>query len=194
MGPPPLASNASSSRSTRDPDASAPEDLDCGDEAANWFNEALGATNLRLHRVVRKPSRNGNVLVTSDASLEELERRSRLDQMARQLQPNIILTGCAAHAEDEWSVIEFRQGDAAAELAPLQPVARGKGATDPMRTLSSYRSGRKLCELPTRHRAHYACHKGDVFFGQCGRSRVLSGHPRLRVKDTVKVYFDDYHQ
>ena len=138
---------------------------DCGDESAEWLSRFLGLT-LRLvrmggsfHRPVKPgKARPGDVvtfadayplLLISEASLDNLN-----DRLAAQheetlpmdrFRPNLVVTGCAPHAEDEWPRIDlggvvFRNAGPCARC-PVTTIdqltaMRGK---EPLRTFATYR-------------------------------------------------------
>ncbi|TNF59494.1 MAG: MOSC domain-containing protein [Burkholderiales bacterium] len=125
---------------------------DMGDVAAQWFSDFLGADapaglrRLRLVRfdpeVRRLSSRRWTadreaqvqfadgfgVLVTSSASLEELNRRLQsagqppVDQ--RRFRPNIVLGGVEAHDEDRIGIWRVEAGGGQALLDNVKPCAR----------------------------------------------------------------------
>lgn len=182
---------------------------DLGDEAAAWFSEALQKPNLRLlrftgSRPTPEPSKYGEgyttfsdgfpVLLTSEASLSELERRSGLEGMAERMRPNVVVAGCSAHEEDRWTEIQWARGEARASLRLPKPCARcnvprvdpatGVVGPDPLRFLKRYHSGRQLLEGDTPHKDHYANNRGEIFFGQ-NVNLALAGDVVLRVGDPL---------
>ncbi len=138
---------------------------DCGDEPAEFLSSFL-ATRCRLVRIgaafrrpVLKPAARADdvfhfgdgapVLVISEASLADLNDRiaahgEEAIPMDR-FRPNLVVTGCAASAEDTWA--RFRVGTATFRAAG--PSVRcivtttdqftGERGREPLRTLATYR-------------------------------------------------------
>jgi uncharacterized protein YcbX len=121
---------------------------DLGDAAAQWLQQALGLPGLRLVRfdpaVKRACSTKWTqgvpastqfadgypVLVTTDSSMEELNRRvAAMDQPAvgmERFRPNVVLAGLPAHDEDHVGPLEVlaEGGTVAARLELVKPCAR----------------------------------------------------------------------
>lgn len=115
------------------------------------------------------------VLVISQGSLDDLN--GRLDDpisMAR-FRPNLVIAGCAPHAEDTWQRI--RVGDA--ELALVKPCDRCV-----LTTLDPVSAMRDPTQEPLRTLATYRRWDGKVWFGQNATPRVLG---RIQVGDRVEV-------
>jgi len=164
--------------------------IDHGDEAAEWLSTFLGLP-CRLVRIAdeftRKVSRkyaqreNDQVgfagrfpfLLTSEASLADLNSRLSSPLPMNRFRPNIVLRGCAPYAEDTWKKI--RIGDI--EFAVVKPCARciittidqqtAQIGKEPLKTLATY-----------RHTA-----RGVVF----GQNLIHSSTGIIRVGDTVEV-------
>ncbi|XP_048735272.1 mitochondrial amidoxime-reducing component 1-like [Ostrea edulis] len=107
--------------------------MDCGDEAARWFQKYLEAEGVRLvvssgsmpkkdSSEERKPWENpaqpgdmalfsdfGGYLVMNAASLNALNERLERKVTFRTFRPNIVISGCESFAEDCWD--ELRIGD-----------------------------------------------------------------------------------
>lgn len=87
------------------------------------------------------------VLLVSDASLAELNRRLEVPVGIERFRPNLVVTADAAHAEDNWSTLTV--GEARLQLAwpcsrcALITVDQESGERDtegePLRTLTNYR-------------------------------------------------------
>jgi uncharacterized protein YcbX len=162
---------------------------DAGPAAASWFSELLDTTC----RLVRLPSssvrqvhlgyaKEGDrvgfadgfpFLLISQASLDELNRRLDEPIPMNRFRPNIVIDGCAAHAEDGWRRVIL--GRVAFRVA--KPCARcvvtttdqetGARGPEPLRTLATYRRS------------------GDrVLFGQ---NLIHDGLGRLRIGDRVEI-------
>lgn len=182
---------------------------DQGDSAAMWLREALDMDGLYLVRFVGsrpspEPEKFGQgftqfsdgfgMLLASEASLDELGRRTGLRRMADRMRPNITVTGCSAYEEDTWSAILWEERGCTAELKLPKPCSRctiprvdpstGIPGPDPLTLMKPYRSGRALFNDATRHKSHYQAHKGEIFFGQ-NVNVVLSSNVELRVGDVV---------
>jgi hypothetical protein len=116
------------------------------------------------------------LLVLSAAALEELNGRLAQPLDRRRFRPNLVIGGCAAHAEDGWRQIRI----GGVELAMAGPCDRcvmttidpASGQRDPvnepMRTLAGYRRGTD----------------GRVYFGCLAIPRRTG---RLRLGDPVEV-------
>lgn len=132
-----------------------------GRDAAQWFSELLG-TPCRLVRMppstVRQVdqhfARAGDqvgfadgfpFLLLSEASLTELNRRLEEPLPMDRFRPNIVVRGCAPHAEDGWSRIEigglgFRVVKPCARcVITTTDQATGERGREPLRTLATYR-------------------------------------------------------
>ncbi|CAH8236858.1 Flavodoxin reductases (ferredoxin-NADPH reductases) family 1 [Vibrio aestuarianus] len=158
------------------------------DDADDWFSEALGQrvellfTGEQSNRVREKIGHNVSfadgypVLVISQASLDELNRRSPEQHSMDQFRTNLVVTANEPFAEDGWKRI--RIGDV--EFESVKPCERcilttvdvNKGefrpTKEPLRTLSQFRANER----------------GGVFFGQ---NLVAKNEGMIRVGDTVEV-------
>lgn len=119
--------------------------FDMGDVAAQWFTDFLGRparlvrfdpahrrlSSFRWTGGIEAPNQFSDgfpVLVTSEASLGELNRRLQTTgqppvDMAR-FRPNLVLRGMEAHDEDRLGVLRIDTGAGVAELKPVKPCAR----------------------------------------------------------------------
>ena len=142
---------------------------DCGDEAAKGLTEFLGL-EVRLvragrdyNRVVpekRTPEslkgRDGlpvafgdafPFLITSIASIGDLNTRLDMPVPMDRFRPNIVIAGCGPYEEDTW--VRIRIGDV--EFVAAGPCGRcaivttdqhsGERGTEPLATLATYRRG-----------------------------------------------------
>ena len=133
----------------------------CGEEAAGWLSGFLGhACRLvymdaqEVRRVDPRYARPGDrtafsdgfpLLLISQASLDDLNRRLETPLPMIRFRPNLVVTGCEPYAEDGWSLI--RIGDV--RLRVVKPCARCKITTvdpytaevgsEPLKTLAGYR-------------------------------------------------------
>ena len=141
----------------------------CAPEADEWWSALLGE---RCH-LVRMPDdarRNAgpdrvsfadafSFLILSEASLDALNARLERPVPMNRFRPNLVVSGVSPHAEDEWSVVRI----GGVELAITRACARcvmttidqavASRATEPLRTLATYRRGPE----------------GGVLFGQNAR-------------------------
>jgi len=135
---------------------------DAGDEIANWLSQFLKVECRLVYfpddevRVVDQDYAQANdqtafsdgfpVLLTTQASLDDLN--SRMDEsipMAR-FRPNIVVSGCDAYAEDGWKQLKV----ADITLRIVKPCSRcivpsididtAERSKQPIKTLTSYRS------------------------------------------------------
>lgn len=138
--------------------------LDQGDEAASWFEGALGIP-CRLVRQAPSDPRSVNpeharrpedpvafqdgfpFHLTAESSLADLNRRLTEPLPMNRFRPNLVVAGAPAYAEDRWS--EIRIGEV--RFSVVKPCARcatttvdqdtGVRGREPLRTLSGYRRG-----------------------------------------------------
>ncbi|XP_019624596.1 PREDICTED: mitochondrial amidoxime-reducing component 1-like [Branchiostoma belcheri] len=145
------------------------EAIDCGDEAADWCSTYLKKPNCRLcycadhlrkrrleddadYGNLAKPGEEvgfqdlGQYLMISEASLDNLNAKLEQPVTSRNFRPNIMVSGCATHAEDSWKFVKI--GDA--EFRALKPCTRCVLTTidpetgvrmgaEPLKTLRRYR-------------------------------------------------------
>ena len=135
--------------------------LDEGKDAAEFFSLHLGSSArlLRLADDDVRPLSSSSAqpgdrisfadgfpfLLLSEASLEGLNRRLSLPVPMDRFRPNIVVSGCPAHAEDRWRKV--RIGDV--DFRVVKPCARcvitttnqetGDRSAEPLRTLATYR-------------------------------------------------------
>lgn len=138
---------------------------DCGAEAARWLSDFLGA-KLALVRigpaferhVLKKAGRSGDcfsfadgspVLVTGEASLADLndrilERGGEPVPMDR-FRPNIVVSGAAPFAEDEWPRVRIGEvvlraaGKSDRCIVTTTDQLTGERGKEPLRTLATFR-------------------------------------------------------
>jgi uncharacterized protein YcbX len=163
--------------------------LDEGPESAEWLSDFL-ATPARLVRMVDDFERIVDarfapdkavtafsdgfpLLLVSEASLEELNRRLDEPLPMNRFRPNLVVKGCEPFAEDGWKRLRI----AGIELEVCKPCSRcvvttidqatGERGPEPLRTLAAFRR------------------KGNkVLFGQ---NLVHRGQGPLAVGDGVEV-------
>lgn len=160
-----------------------------GPEAAVWFSDLLGvACELvwmppgEARQVDQKFARPGDrvafadgfpFLLISQRSLDELNRRLERPVPMDRFRPNIVVDGCAPHAEDGWARITI--GDV--DFAVVKPCARC------IITTTDQRTGRRM-EEPLATLARYRTMNRKVLFGQ---NLVHSGRGVIRVGDACSV-------
>ncbi len=160
-----------------------------GGEADRWFGRFLGSPC----RLVRKPeddvrpvdsayARSGDqtsfadgfpLLLISEASLEDLNRRLESPVSMNRFRPNLVVRGCGPYAEDGWG--EMRVGDAVLRVAEPCPRCAittvdqdsGERGKEPLRTLATYRKA-----------------EGEVWFG---RNLIHTSLGTVNVGDPVGV-------
>lgn len=116
------------------------------------------------------------LLLISEASLSDLNQRLPEPVSMRRFRPNLVVTGCAPYAEDDWRHITVGEVDfegvkncSRCEFTTIHPVTGEKDPRlEPLRTLSTY-----------RRRA-----EGGVYFGQNLIPRALG---TVRVGDAVRI-------
>jgi MOSC domain-containing protein len=142
--------------------------IDCGEEAAHWCTSFLGAP-LRLMRFDASRPRECNaewtgdvravtefsdgfpILVTSRASLAELNSRLPAALPMERFRPNLVLDDVAAYDEDR--IYELRAGDVTLRI--VKPCTRcvittteqstgERDGIEPLATLKTYRFDRDL--------------------------------------------------
>lgn len=114
------------------------------------------------------------MLLISEASLEELNRRLDEPLEMRRFRPNLVISGCAPHAEDGFArlqigAVAFR-GVKRCERCVVTTINpdTGEKSKEPLRTLS-----------------HYRLEDGKVWFGM---NLIHDGSGTLHVGDAVTVY------
>ncbi len=115
-------------------------------------------------------------LLISEASLEDLNKRTPLPISMRRFRPNLVISGCTAYAEDEWQRVRIGE----VEFAVVKPCGRCVLTTidpntaqphpqrEPLHSLSEYRRGKDR----------------GIYFGQNLIPRKLG---TLRVDDVVEI-------
>lgn len=84
-------------------------------------------------------------LLISQASLDGLNARLQKPLPMLRFRPNLVVAGCAAHAEDDWrririGGIEFRVAKPCSRcVIPTIDIDSGERGTEPLATLNSYR-------------------------------------------------------
>ena len=152
-----------------------------------------------LTSTARLPTRQKNYLLTcslaySNYSIADLQSRmpSTVPISTENFRPNIVVTGCAAYAEDNWSHITIRGQKDSIHLQVVKPCARCKIPTiDPStglmdanntvtKVLKMYRTGKHMGYSNSKW-------EGEVFFGQnvVPSDATKSYMKRLSVGDVV---------
>lgn len=158
------------------------------DEADDWFSDVLGQrvellfSGEQSNRVREKLGHNVSfadgypLLVISDASLQELNRRSPEMHSMDQFRTNLVVTADEPFAEDSWKRIRIGEVEFEAvkpcERCILTTVDVEKGelrsSKEPLNTLSQFRANER----------------GGVFFGQ---NLVAKNEGMIRAGDEVEV-------
>jgi uncharacterized protein YcbX len=138
------------------------EALSLGDEAARWFSDRLGARcelvympDSSRRQVDPDYARVGDlvsfadgfpILVTSTASLDDLNERLAQPVPMNRFRPNVVVDGGVAWQEDGWRRVHVGSVD----VRIAKPCARcvvttvdletGEGGREPMKTLAAIRS------------------------------------------------------
>jgi hypothetical protein len=161
---------------------------DAGDAAASWLSQLLG----RACRLVYVPAQLARqvdpayaavgdkvafadgfpLLLIGQASLDDLSARVGRSLEMLRFRPNLVITGSAPYAEDEWrririGTLEFRvvKGCSRCIMTTLDPQTGERSADrEPLATLQRYRA-----------------RDGQVYFGQnliaCGAGQLSLGMP-----------------
>ena len=140
--------------------------LDAGDEAAEWLSQFLG-TQCRLvympeptHRQIdTRYADHGDItsfadgfpfLLTTEASLDDLNSRLSQPVTMTHFRPNIVLSGAEAYEEDQWRRIKI--GEVTFKVAKpcsrcvmttVNPETGEKMGKDPLFTLSRVQKNRR---------------------------------------------------
>jgi uncharacterized protein YcbX len=160
-----------------------------GEEADRWFGEFLGFPCRLVYmpdrgvRPVDSPhAEDGDrvgfadafpFLLTSEASLDDLNHRMDEPVPMDRFRPNLVVRGCGPYAEDGWGRVRvgevpFRVAEGCARCAITTVDQRtGVRGKEPLRTLATYRK-----------------YGGEVFFG---RNLIHASLGTLRVGDPVEV-------
>jgi uncharacterized protein YcbX len=163
--------------------------LDEGRDAAAWFSEHLGSS-ARLVRLAdddARPLSSSSAqpgdkvsfadrfpfLLLSEASLEGLNKRLSLPVPMDRFRPNIVVTGCPAHAEDSWRQVRIGNVD----FCVAKPCARC------VITTTDQETGDRSAE-PLRTLATYRVRDGQMLFGQ---NLIHGGRGTVRVGEAVVV-------
>lgn len=134
---------------------------DMGDDAARWLSEYLGKAS-RLIAIVDKSSRQGKyrgtpkifsdaspLLLTADASLDDLNRRLSVPVLDRNFRPNIVVTGeMEPFGEDLWAeikigdiIMQVAWGCSRCILTTVDPLTGAKSDDmEPVKTLKTFRT------------------------------------------------------
>jgi hypothetical protein len=112
-------------------------------------------------------------LLLSEASLEGLNRRLSLPVPMDRFRPNIVVSGCPAHAEDGWRKVRIGSVD----FRVVKPCARC------VITTTDQETGDRSAE-PLRTLATYRVRDSQVLFGQ---NLIHGGRGSMRVGDPVVV-------
>ena len=167
--------------------------VDQGQESADWFRAILGVpcrlvgmADEHVRRVNAKYARRPDdqtaftdgfpLLLMSEASLEDLNRRLPAPLPMNRFRPSVVVRGCDPYAEDGWGGGAIRIGSL--ELDVVKPCERcvittndqdtSEFGLEPLRTLATYR------RRPG----------GGVMFGQ---NLVHRGPGTMRVGDRLEV-------
>ncbi|RJX68967.1 MOSC domain-containing protein [Vibrio sinensis] len=158
------------------------------DEADDWFSDVLGQrvellfTGEQSNRIREKVGHNVSfadgypMLMISEASLEELNRRSPEHHVMDQFRPNLVVSGDEPFIEDSWKRVRIGEVEfefvKPCERCILTTVDVDKGefreTKEPLNTLSQFRANER----------------GGVFFGQ---NLVAKNEGMIRQGDEVVV-------
>lgn len=143
--------------------------VDQGDDVAAWLSQFLGleCRLVRLGESYDRPVKRRAdaqvsfadaypLLLISEASLADLNQRLPNPLPMNRFRPNLVVSGCAAYAEDSWTQIRIDQVTfdvvTPCERCVITTTDQATGqreSKEPLKTLATYRRG-----------------KGGVIFGQ----------------------------
>lgn len=136
---------------------------DAGNDVANWISDQLRspvrlvAMGEEFQRPLQAPRADRQVgfadaaplLVISQASLDDLNRRLTEPVSMLRFRPNLVVSGCVPFAEDQWKTLTIYTSDGPLVLDCTHPCARcaipglhpftGRAQKEPLRTLAQYR-------------------------------------------------------
>jgi uncharacterized protein YcbX len=161
--------------------------LDVGDEASEWFSRYLGMKARLVYmpdNADRVASRKGfssqvsfadayPLLLISEASLEDLNRRLDEPLPMNRFRPNLVVRGCEPYAEDSWE--DFMVGDV---------LMHGVKQCGRCATTTVNQSTAKKGKEPLRTLATYRERDGNVLFGM---NVIHAGKGGLRVGSTLTI-------
>lgn len=166
--------------------------IDCGDSAAHWFSRFLKrdcrlvympATTTR--QVDAAYSRVGDsvsfadgfpLLLISEASLDELNRRLEIPVTMAHFRPNIVVSGCEPFAEDRWQKVQL----GAVEFDLVKPCSRC--VIPSINPATAIKNSQVLREL-----AAFRRWQGKVYFGQ---NLIHRGLGKIALGESLKVLLD----
>lgn len=145
--------------------------IDCGDEAAEYLSLFL-KTSCRLVMFADNEIRQVDLdyaqpgdktgfsdgfplLLISQSSLDDLNNRLEKPVSMTRFRPNLVVSGCDAFAEDDWSLIKI----GGISMRVVKPCSRcGIPAVDPVTALRSIE--------PVKTLRQYRMRDNKVYFGQ----------------------------
>jgi len=164
-----------------------------GQEAQNWFTEVLGVDCELVYMPEKsdRPTDHGKFgpeeqvsfadaypfLLISESSLADLNQRLDNPIPMNRFRPNLVVRGCNAFAEDQWSSIQinnvtFQVAKSCARCTiPTVDQSTGQRNPEPLKTLATYR--------------HW---DGQIWFGQ---NLIHQSLGELKVGDRLSVDFRD---
>lgn len=116
-------------------------------------------------------------LLTSEASLRDLQQRCSAGVSMEQFRPNLVVAGAAAWEEDSWKVV--RIGDVVFDV--VKPCSRCVFTTVSPERGQKHPAGEPLATLQS---FRTACDSGDVDFGQ---NLIARSSGVVRVGDEVEI-------
>jgi len=163
--------------------------IDCGNAVAQWLSEFLhiecrlvSFPEDELRQVDLTYAKPGDhtafsdgfpILLTSQASLDDLNQRLQSPIPMSRFRPNLVISGCEPYAEDSWRQIQINNltlrivKPCSRCVIPSIDVATGDKGVEPTRTLLDY-----------RQRDH------KIFFGQ---NVITNGTGEIQVGMPVKI-------
>lgn len=164
--------------------------LDAGDQAASWVSSVLGfpARLVFMGPESRRPvdpdyglpgdevsfADGFPLLITNEASLNDLNERLPFPVPMNRFRPNVVLSGANAWGEDDWKLLRIGE----VEFRNVKKCGRC------IVTTTDQTTGQRMGDEPLRTLATFRNFDGKAMFGS---NLIPSGTGTIRVGDAVKV-------
>jgi len=168
--------------------------IDQGDEAAEWFSTFLGLAcrlvrmSKNFHRPIDPDYALGDAqvnfadgypsLMSSEASLADLNERCAASLPMNRFRPNMVVAGCQPYAEDSWHTMRIKE----VTFHRVKPCQRC------IITTVDQKTGNIAGRDPLQTLATYRRVKGGVIFGQ---NLIHTELGEVRLGDIIEVQKQD---